>query len=228
MRVECQEIEQFFSDYLENSLEAGNLQLVQTHLNECPGCSQLLKEIKNTLALCEQFPELELPPRLIDEILVQTTGKISWMEYFKEFFRPLYTSPRFATGACLAAISLGIVLNSLGVDWSHLGHLRLADLTPRALVQNVEHTVNLAYDNGIRRINDLKILYEIQLKIDELRTQSGKKTAVAGKKTGAASEEKPEGSASSIECLTADNQAGLRWAAIVAGVTAPVDLRSRG
>jgi hypothetical protein len=209
MRVECQEMEQYFSDYLENSLEGENLHLLSQHLRECQPCHELLNEMKSTLLLCEQMPELEPPDRLIKQILAQTIGPMesfSLLDYLKDIFRPVYTSPRFATGTFLAAISLGIVLNSLGVNWSSLGQLSLSSLTPQAMFQNFQHTVNVAYDNGVRRINDLKVLYEIQLKIDEFRSQTAQSPGSSGQKPAARSEEKPQNSSSSSEFLSASNQ----------------------
>jgi len=106
----------------------------------------------------------------------------------------------------MAAISLALVLNSLGFSFSRLNQIRLSDLTPRALYRNVEQTVNLAYDNGVRRLNDLKLLYEIQQRIDELRTQNTNKKENGDKKTVTPAEQRPESSASAIEQMMAWNE----------------------
>jgi hypothetical protein len=126
-----------------------------------------------TISLCKEFPELEPPPRLIEKVLQETIGlhqSLSWREYLRELFRPVYASPRFATGACLAAISFSIVMNALGVN---LGEIRWSQITPRNVVDGLNRTVNVAYDNSMRRLNDLKILYQLQSKIEELRTDEG-------------------------------------------------------
>jgi hypothetical protein len=209
MRWECQEIEQFFSDYLETSLSAGENEMVREHLRECPSCLDLMNALKQTLALCEEMPQFEPPAQLIDQILIKTSGRvqsISWRDYLLELVRPLYASPRFATGFGMAAISLALVLNSLGFSFSRLNQIRLSDLTPRALYRNVEQTVNLAYDNGVRRLNDLKLLYEIQQRIDELRTQNTNKKENGDKKTVTPAEQRPESSASAIEQMMAWNE----------------------
>jgi hypothetical protein len=41
------------------------------------------------------------------------------------------------------------------------------------MVDGLNRTVNVAYDIGMRRLNDLKILYQLQSKIEELRTDDG-------------------------------------------------------
>lgn len=171
MRMECDEAERLIDRYVENQLSEGDVSKVRAHLNTCEACALLSLELEFTLSLCRTYPQLEPPPRLISRILQQTSGEyrsLSWREYLRELFRPLYASPRFATGACLAAISVSIVLNALGVNF---GEIRWSDLTPRKMAASLNRTVNIAYDNGLRRLNDLKILYQIQSKIDELRTE---------------------------------------------------------
>ena len=173
MKVECHEVENVLGLYAERELGEAQSAMVRGHLSTCEACAQLALEMEFTICLCREFPELEPPPRLIQRVLQETIGlqqSLSWKEYLRELFRPLYASPRFATGACLAAVSLSIVMNALGVD---LGEVRWSQITPRTVVDGLNRTANVAYDNGMRRLNDLKILYQLQSKIDELRTDNG-------------------------------------------------------
>jgi len=173
MKVECLEIENILGLYVEGGLAESQSAMVRAHLSTCEACALLVLEMEFTISLCKEFPELEPPPRLIEKVLQETVGlhqSLSWREYLRELFRPVYASPRFATGACLAAISFSIVMNALGVN---LGEVRWSQITPRNVVDGLNRTVNVAYDNGMRRLNDLKILYQLQSKIEELRTDEG-------------------------------------------------------
>ena len=175
-RIDCLEVEQLLSGFLENGLEETTLQAVRSHLNSCEACSLLITDMQAGMVLCRSFPELEPPARLVDEILDRTSGRyqsLSWKEYLMELFRPVYTSPKLATGTCLAAISFVIVMNAFGV---HFNKMSWTDLSPKVLLGNIHRTAYLAYDNGVRRINDLKILYQIQSKIDELATREAQTT----------------------------------------------------
>ena len=173
MKVECPEVENILGLYVEGGLSEAQSALVRAHLSACQACALLALEMEFTISLCKEFPELEPPPRLIEKVLQETIGQrqsLSWMEYLRELFRPVYASPRFATGACLAAMSFSIVINALGVN---LGEVRWSEITPRSVVDGLNRTVNVAYDNSMRRLNDLKILYQLQSKIEELRTDDG-------------------------------------------------------
>jgi Putative zinc-finger len=170
MKVECLEVETFLGLYAGGGLSTSESDLVRAHLSTCEACALLALEIDFAISLCRDFPELDPAPRLIERVLQETVGQqrsLSWKEYLRELFQPFYSSPRFATGACLAAISFSIVMNALGVN---LGEVRWSEITPRRVVDGLNRTANVAYDNGMRRLNDLKILYQIQSKIEELRT----------------------------------------------------------
>lgn len=178
MMADCFEIQNHLTDYMDDRLSEAALQAVRAHLNGCESCSILLLEMQYTLRLCKDYPELEPPPALLEKILAQTTGQykfLSWKDYLRELVRPLFASPRFATGALLAAISLSVVFNGLGVN---LTSMSLSDLTPRNLVEKVDRVINIAYDNGLRRLNDLKILYQIQSRLEELKIQGEEKNVV--------------------------------------------------
>jgi hypothetical protein len=182
MKADCFEIQTHLPDYMEDRLNETILQKVRAHLNGCEACSILLLEMQFTLRLCKDYPELEPPPALLKRILVQTTGEyefLSWRDYLRELFRPLYASPRFAAGTLLAAISMSIVFNALGVN---LSNLSLSDLTPRNLMERVDRVINIAYDNGLRRLNDLKILYQIQSRLEELKIQGEEQKIVPQEK----------------------------------------------
>jgi hypothetical protein len=171
MKMKCHEVELTITDFLENNLAESDLLKVQTHLDLCVACSLLFKEVQASLVLCRSFPQLEPPPHLVESILGQTVGRyqaMSWVEYLREMFRPIYSTPKFAVGALFAVISFTIVMNAFGLEFNQI---RWADLRPKSLLQNVNRTVYLAYDNGVRRINDLRILYQIQSKIDEIRSE---------------------------------------------------------
>ena len=60
--------------------------------------------------------------------------------------------------------------------------MSLSDLTPRNLMEKVDRVINIAYDNGLRRLNDLKILYQIQSRLEELKIQGEEKKRVPQEK----------------------------------------------
>jgi hypothetical protein len=172
--MKCHEVEQYLSDYLEDRLVSARRHEVESHLESCGNCQLLLEDLKTVMAWCESFPELTPPSSLVDRIIGRTSGQfqaMSWWDYLKELFKPVYATPRFAAGTCMAVISFVLVLNALGIRWSQIRQIEWSKVTPKTVFQGFNRSIYLAYDNGVRRINDLKILYQIQSRLDEFRTE---------------------------------------------------------
>lgn len=103
----CSKTEYLLSEYMEASLPPGEMEQVKLHLDQCPGCSALLAEMQSALALCRNFPSLDLAPDLTERILLRTSGRPRTRPLKEQiqacFLRPLMT-PRFAFGAALALL----------------------------------------------------------------------------------------------------------------------------
>ncbi len=173
--MKCHEVEQYLSEHLEGTLRTALRHEVEAHLAGCDACRVLLEDLRTVMAWCESFPELTPPASLVDRIIGQTSGHfqaLSWWDYVKELFRPVYATPRFAAGTSMAVISFVLVLNAFGVHWSQVRQIEWSKVTPKTVFQNFNRTIYLAYDTSVRKINDLKILYQIQSRIDEFKTQT--------------------------------------------------------
>ena len=102
MKIECHEAERLIDRYVESTLSEPELTMVRSHLNTCETCALLSSEIEFTISLCKAYPQLEPPPHLVEKILQQTASPyrlLSWVEYLRELFRPVYASPRVARGS---------------------------------------------------------------------------------------------------------------------------------
>ncbi|MGH9813131.1 MAG: hypothetical protein ACRD4T_08350, partial [Candidatus Acidiferrales bacterium] len=73
---------------------------------------------------------------------------------------------RFALGASSAMLSLLLVLNFFGVS---LGEVRLADLHPANLYRASNRQAYQSYAWGVRFVNDLRVVYEIRSRLEEMQ-----------------------------------------------------------
>jgi hypothetical protein len=105
--MDCPNIEERLSEYLERSLPPEEMTLVAEHLHECQGCSALLEEMRLALLTCKSFPALEPHVDLVERVLLRTSGRPrtrTWSERIREsILVPMFT-PRFAAGAALALL----------------------------------------------------------------------------------------------------------------------------
>lgn len=147
--MNCSNIEEQLSEYLESSLPATEMDQISEHLKTCPGCSMLLDEMRSIVASCRSFPTLEMDLNLIEKILLRTSGRPrtrSFRELFSQFFIRPFLTPRFAVGAGLAALFLVLLMNLILPRVS----LTVSALSPSELFKLMDRGVQHLYGEGLK------------------------------------------------------------------------------
>ena len=67
--MECKEIEDKLSSYIDNQLSSEERMIVAEHLKECSKCSLVMEELKKTVAHIQTIEETEPPPWLEQKIM---------------------------------------------------------------------------------------------------------------------------------------------------------------
>jgi len=147
--MECSKVELILSEYLDGSSPADEHQQIAKHLDGCPHCSALLREMQSALALCRNFPTLDMDPRFVESILLHTSGRPrtrSFREIFNQYFvRPLLT-PRLAVGASLAALFLIILFDGMMPKLT----VTFSSLSPGGFFQFMDRGVQQLYGEGLK------------------------------------------------------------------------------
>ncbi|MGH9804885.1 MAG: hypothetical protein ACRD4D_06910, partial [Candidatus Acidiferrales bacterium] len=118
-----------------------------------------------------QLELVETPPGLEARILALTIApppQESFWAVFDRGWRALM-QPRFALGLAAAAFSLLLVMNTFGLS---LRGVTLSDLNPANLYRAAERQTQLSYARTMRFVNDLRLVYEIRSRLEELAPQS--------------------------------------------------------
>lgn len=64
----CDNIAELMSPYLEGELPSGERELFETHLESCLECRELLDLMRETRTAMAGFPEIEVPPALLERL----------------------------------------------------------------------------------------------------------------------------------------------------------------
>ena len=59
--MNCQEVKEKLSCYIENDLPEGEKAAIQQHLSGCPSCREELDSLSKTINAVKQLPEIEAP-----------------------------------------------------------------------------------------------------------------------------------------------------------------------
>jgi putative zinc finger protein len=164
------ELENLVSDYLEGRLEAARQSQFQEHLAACERCQDAVAGVRRVLELSSRTEELEPPPWLVSKILLATLGerKPTLTEQIAAFLRPALQA-RVAYSVGMAVFSFSIIVNAAGLN---LRHLRLEDLNPRTWVRRADRGGHLLYARAEKFCYDLRVVYEIESRIRQLRQQA--------------------------------------------------------
>jgi hypothetical protein len=201
----CADFEELLSDYLDGELSASQRRLVDEHAASCTACAELMQDATSALRLLERVPHVDVPPDLITRIVYQApTGRVrepyerrSWLGgLFTDWLQPLL-QPRFAMGMAMTIISFAMLGRCTGVQ---VQQIRPNDLNPVRIWESIEGRVVRTKDRATKYYENLRLVYEIRSRLNEIREQEDvpaqndaqRKSASSGKEQTAPAPAAPE------------------------------------
>lgn len=159
----CEKTEARLSDYLDGLLDAAEWSAFNQHVNACAVCTPLVASVAHTLGGLYALEQVEPPPQLETAILRATVGVVRSKSDFWAWLRNLQ-SPRFVYSAVSVAATFIVLFTSLGFSWRNP---KLSDLAPATVYRMANSRVHVAYARSIKYVSDLRVVYEIQSRVNE-------------------------------------------------------------
>jgi anti-sigma factor RsiW len=160
----CARTEERLSDYLDGILSSAEAAAFSAHAAGCDSCGKLVAQVGGLVHQMRALDALEVPPQLISKILDSTLGprpeSAGWRRWFA--WIPQLWQPRFAMGVITVAATLLIVLYTAGMSPAKL---KKADLSPTNVFRSANRQVHLTYARSAKFVNDLRVVYEIQTRL---------------------------------------------------------------
>jgi Putative zinc-finger len=161
----CARTEERLSDYLDGILSLAEAAEFSAHSSTCDACGKLVKQVGGLVRQMRALDALETPPQLIPKILESTLGprrthSAGWQRWFA--WVPQLWQPRFAMGVGTVAATILIVLYTTGMSPAKL---KKADLSPTNVFRTANRQVHLTYARSAKFVNDLRVVYEIQTRL---------------------------------------------------------------
>ncbi len=180
----CGHWETLLADALDGLLRPEDEATFSSHMAICPACTALFEESRRGREWLEFLAaEPEVPEGLVDKILATTgPGQVAgyglvtgsdvlpmpqpwqrpgFMAHIRRF-----AEPRLMMTAAMAFFSIALTLNLTGV---RISDLRLSNLRPTAIRSFMERRLTLASTPIIRYYDHLRLVYEVQARVRELR-----------------------------------------------------------
>jgi len=160
MNWTCEQTEERLSDYLDGLFQPAEQSAFNLHVNTCERCAPLVAAVARTLGSLYALEPVEPPPQLETAILTATLGAPS---YLKRWLRSLQ-SPRFVYGLVSAAATIIVILTASGFSFRKP---KLADLAPATIYRKTNSQAHLVYAHTVKFVSDLRVVYEIQTRLNE-------------------------------------------------------------
>jgi hypothetical protein len=188
----CGQWETLLADALDGLLRSEDEATFSAHMAICPACTVLFEEARRGQEWLEFLSsDPEIPEGLLDKILASTgPGQVAgyglvtagnsvpqglamppaWQRPGLAARMRRFAEPRLMMTAAMAFFSIALTLNLTGV---RLNELRLANLRPSAVRSFMERRLTTASTPIIRYYDHLRLVYEVQARMRELRRGTG-------------------------------------------------------
>jgi hypothetical protein len=185
----CGHWETLLADALDGLLRPEDESTFSSHMSSCRSCAALFEEARRGQEWLEFLAEEpEVPAGLVDRILAQTgpghktaqpvlagAGAVA-IPAVPAWQRPgflghlrRWAEPRLMMTAATAFFSIALTLNLTGV---RLTDIHLSDLRPTAVRSFMERRITMASVPIIRYYDHLRLVYEVQSRVRELRGEN--------------------------------------------------------
>lgn len=186
---DCRHIDELLCDYIDQTLDPAQRQAFTAHVDTCPACAQLVADVTGATNFLERVSDVEPPRELITRILYNTPKeaplleKLSPKSWLRRFLAPVL-QPRFAMGMAMTILSFSM----LGKFVAPVRQLKPSDLDPVKVFRSIDESVHRTWDNAVKYYDNLRLVYEIQTAIADIKGNPEDNKAATETK----SETKPE------------------------------------
>ena len=164
MNWNCTNTEERLSDYLDGALTPAEAAAFKAHADSCADCALMLASVSGLVTRMHAMELEPAPPLLMNRILDATIGprkeKKSWKSWIG--WTGSFVEPRFVMGLVTVAATVLVVIYSTGFTPSKL---KKANLSPVEVYRAANREVHLKYGQSVKYVNDLRVVYEIQSRL---------------------------------------------------------------
>lgn len=155
----CTLTEERLSDALSQTLLSEEGAAFRAHTASCERCRQLLARVGGIVVKLQQLPLVEEPPFLAARIISLTRGRPVGESATKRWFAssPAIWQTRFVMGLLTVAATALIIFHAVSA-----GAPGKLEFSPASLYRGANRRAHLAYARGVKFVNDLRVVYEIQ------------------------------------------------------------------
>jgi len=156
----CTLTEERLSDVLDRLLLPAESAAFSAHASECERCTRLVSQVGGIVSQVRRLAAVDEPPFLASRIIAVTRGTAEPTARGLFGWSPATSLSRLAMGLVTVAATFLIVFHAAGSGTS--GKF---PFNPASLFRDANRRAHLTYARGIKFVNDLRVVYEIQSRL---------------------------------------------------------------
>jgi Putative zinc-finger len=170
--MNCADFEIRLADYLDDMLDASEREAIEEHAAACAGCGELLAGAEEGLKVLRVADDVVPPADLLTRIsYLAPAGRIRHpferQGFLSKWLQPIL-QPRLAMGMAMTILSFAMLERCTGV---HVQHIQAADLSPVRIWGGVEDKTMRLKDRAVKYYENLRWVYEIEVRLGALQGQ---------------------------------------------------------
>jgi len=160
--MNCAYCEERLSDYLENALIVSERAAMESHLQGCSYCTELLDGVRQVIQWGRDFQVQPAPAWLAPRIVANTPQvvRVTWADWRRNAWRQI-CEPRFALALLTATLVLGWMGSLAGITADDLAIVR----QPSAIYYRFGGWANRVYGDAVRGYYGSSLVNAIQCQI---------------------------------------------------------------
>lgn len=193
--LSCDDWELLLTESLDGLLPTAQRTAFDAHAAGCSVCAELLEQARQGREWLRFLgPEPEVPAGMVERIVGKTSGSVvaghplaaggdaipATPHMLGLPVRRVMWDSRMLMTAAMAFFSIALTLNLAGV---RLSNLRLADLTPASMEMNLTRQFYDAKGSLVRYYDNLRLVYEVESRMRDLRRSEQMRQAAPEQKT---------------------------------------------
>jgi Putative zinc-finger len=174
--IDCAQFEVLLADYMDGTLPESERTEVEQHAADCGHCRELMADVQGAVQFLSRSEQIVPPPELITRIAYHApTGRIRRpferrgmiSRIISEWLQPVL-QPRLAMGMAMTILSIAMLERCTGVK---MQHVQPEDLNPVRIWGGIEDKTVRLKDRAVKYYENLRWVYEIEVRLRELREQ---------------------------------------------------------
>lgn len=208
------EIARLMTDYVDGLLDRARTAEMDSHLETCAECREMLDDVRFGMAACAHSETLEPAPWLLHRILRATSGepKLGFGGRLITALRPMFR-PQVAYSLSMVVFSLSFILYAAKVP---VRSMTIRDLNPATWFNRANSRGHILAARAEKYYYDIRFVYQVQSILQDLRQQSGTQR-------GAPKQRKAPGSARDGVSPQAPTETAFNRSPAGEGVAPPVE-----